>query len=152
MYRKLAISGVSLLALMTLVVSAQVPNGYPNQAFPPPVGTSPTTTAPAYGVPFTWSDGATRREEIELDHKSKELVKKLAKAEGENKEKTKTQLTEILGKQFDVRQKRHQDEIEALEKQLKKLKDLVQKRQENRREIISKRLEQLGREAEGLGW
>lgn len=151
MYRKLAISAVSVLALMTLVVSAQVPNNFPNQ----PLQAQPGAIPQGFPQGALWLDAFSsraRKEEIELDHKSKELVKQLGKAEGENKEKIKTTLTEVLGKQFDARQKRHQDEIEALEKQLKKLKDVVQKRQENRREIISKRLEQLGREAEGLGW
>jgi len=63
----------------------------------------------------------------------------------------KTQLNGILEKQFDLRQKRHQDEIAGLEAKVKKLKGLVEKRQENRREIVSKRLDQILSNAEGLG-
>ena len=91
-------------------------------------------------------------EEFQLAQESEKLVKQLGKAEGENKDKIKSKLTDTLGKQFDVRQKRHEAEIAALEAQIKKLKEMVQKRQENRREIIGKRLDQLVREAEGLGW
>ncbi|HZV03935.1 MAG TPA: hypothetical protein VE999_02495 [Gemmataceae bacterium] len=154
MYRKLVISGVSILAVMTLFASAQQPadlhspNSLPGTYRPGTVWSAPGTVAQGYyGI-----GEVARREEAELAQKSHELVKQLAKAEGEKKEKIKDQLTDTLGKQFDARQKRHQDEIAALEKQIKKLKELVEKRKENRREIISKRLDQLVREAEGLGW
>lgn len=150
MYRKLVISGVSVLGLMTLVVSAQQspnPDQQPSNFVQP--GYQPGQNAPLLGL---YSSRHPRQEELELAHKSEELVKQLAKAEGDKKEKIKDQLTETLGKQFDARQKRHQAELTALEAQVKKLKELVQKRQENRREIIGKRLDQLMREADGLGW
>jgi hypothetical protein len=151
MYRKLVICGVSGLALITLVVSAQepVPGPLPKQPTPSielPYAAGQYTPAPFYSGPKEYG------KEIELVQKSNELVKQLAKAEGENRDKIKAQLTDTLGQQFDARQKRHQKEIQTLEAQLKKLKDTVEKRQENRREIISRRFEQLVREAEGLGW
>ena len=61
-------------------------------------------------------------------------------------------LNDLLEKQFEDRQKKHQAESEALEAQVKKLKELIQTRSENRKEIISRRLEQIVREAQGLGW
>lgn len=91
-------------------------------------------------------------EEFELSRQSETLIKQLGKAEGQDKEKIKTKLNETIDKQFDLRQKRHEAEITALETQLKKLKDMVQKRQENRKEIVGKRYDQLLRESEGLGW
>jgi hypothetical protein len=93
-----------------------------------------------------------RAEELEFARQCESLVKQLAKAEGQDKEKLKAKLTETIDKQFEVRQKRHEAEITALENQLKKLKETVQKRQENRKEIVGKRYEQLIRESEGLGW
>ena len=63
-----------------------------------------------------------------------------------------TKLTDNLGKQFDLRQKRHGLEIEALEAQVKKLRELVRKRQESREDIISRRVDQIIRETDGLGW
>jgi len=65
---------------------------------------------------------------------------------------TRTKLAEVLGNQFDLRQVRHGLEIEALETQVRKLRELVRRRQERREEIISRRVEQIVREAEGLGW
>jgi hypothetical protein len=150
MYRKLAISGVSILAVMTLVVSAQQPvviQSQPSDTLPP----LPPQPGQVWEGSISYRRGA-QGEEIELTQKTQELVKQLAKAEGEKKDRIKEQLTDTLGKQFDARQKRHQNEIAVLEKQLKRLRDLVDKRQENRREIVSKRLDQLVREADGLGW
>jgi hypothetical protein len=63
-----------------------------------------------------------------------------------------TKLSKTLGDQFDFRQKRHNLEIDALERQVVKLKELVRKRQESRTEIISRRVEQIQREVDGLGW
>jgi len=74
-----------------------------------------------------------------------------AKSDAE-KDKLKSQLSEILEKQFDFRQRRHESEIAELEAQVRRLRELVQKRQENRREIIAKRLDVIVRDAEGLGW
>ena len=74
-----------------------------------------------------------------------------AKSDAE-KVKLKSQLSEVLEKQFDSRQRRHEHEIGELEAQVRTLRELVQKRQENRREIIAKRLDVIVRDAEGLGW
>ena len=79
--------------------------------------------------------------------------RKLGEAKSDSdRSKIKEDLSQILEKQFDLRQKRHLDEIKSLEAKVKKLKELVDKRQENRREIVSKRLDQILSDAEGLGW
>jgi flagellar motility protein MotE (MotC chaperone) len=82
-----------------------------------------------------------------------QLAQQLAAAKSDSeREKTKGQLAEVLEKQFDQRQKRHEEEIKQLEEQLKKLKNLVDKRQENRHQIIGDRLNQIVRDSQGLGW
>ncbi len=98
---------------------------------------------------FKSATGAERQ----LVSRVEELAKKLgaAKSESERSE-IKTELSQNLEKQFNLRQKRHHDEIAALEAKVKQLKDLVEKRQENRRDIIAKRLDQILSNAEGLGW
>jgi hypothetical protein len=63
--------------------------------------------------------------------------------------KLKAKLGEILEKQFDLKRRRHEAELEA---QVKKLKDMVRVRGENRRQIISERLVRILRDAQGLGW
>jgi hypothetical protein len=172
MVRKLVFSAVFVLGLVTLAVSAQQPpsnneagsQGRQSQAHTP-LDSLPTQPTPPPGFPNRFAGQKAlgqldwvavprgmQAENASLAHQSEALVHQLAKAKGEDREKVKTKLAEALEKQFDLRQKRHQAEIAALEAQVNQLKELVQKRQENRREIISKRLDQLVRDAEGLGW
>jgi hypothetical protein len=106
-----------------------------------------------FGTTYTLSSASTRNAESQLVHRVQELTKKLGEAKSESeRSEIKTELSQNLEKQFGLRQKRHQEEIAALEAKVKKLKDLVEKRQENRREIIAKRLDQVLSNAEGLGW
>jgi hypothetical protein len=91
----------------------------------------PTATAFS-GRNVIWSSSGHSAEENALSRKSEDLAKKLvaSKSEGE-KSKLEGELTEVVEKQFDLRQKRYTDEIETLEAKIKKLKSLVEKRQEN---------------------
>jgi hypothetical protein len=92
-------------------------------------------------------------QESTLAHEADELKHRLESATSDaQRSDARTKLAENVGKQFDLRQKRHGLEIEALEAQIKKLRELVQKRQESRSEIISRRVDQIVRESEGLGW
>jgi hypothetical protein len=103
----------------------------------------------------TASPALKRLAEVEaaLAWRANELIKVLESADTDAKrDDFKAQLRETLGSQFDIRQQRHGLEIEALEAQVKKLKELVQKRQENRVEIISHRLDQIVRNSQGLGF
>jgi hypothetical protein len=84
---------------------------------------------------------------------TEKLARQLAKAKTEGeRENLRGKLNDLLEKQFDERQKKHKAESEALETQVKKLKDLIATRNENRKEIINRRLEQIVRDAQGLGW
>ena len=94
-----------------------------------------------------------KTEEAAFEHQVNSLIRQLSIADSDvRRDDIKTKLSEALGKQFDVRQKRHGLEIETLEARVKKLKQLVQKRQENREEIISRRLDQIVRDSQGLGF
>jgi hypothetical protein len=86
-------------------------------------------------------------------HETDQLIRQLGEAKSDSdRDKLKAKLGEVLEKQFEHRQKRHEGEIAELEAQIKKLKELVGRRLENRREIIARRLEQVLRESQGLGW
>jgi peptidoglycan hydrolase CwlO-like protein len=92
-------------------------------------------------------------EEMGLAHRADQLIHQLEAAGTDvQRSEIKAKLSEILSKQFDARQKRHRQEIEALEAKVTKLKELVRKRQESREEIVTRRLEQLMRDTQGLGW
>ena len=117
-------------------------------------GAGRSARSPDHGLqrraPILW---AISGEEAGLSHQAEQLAQQLAAAKSDSdREKIKGQLAETLEKQFDQRQKRHEEEIKSLEAQIKKLKDLVDKRQENRREIVSARLNQIVKESQGLGW
>ncbi len=122
----------------------------------PAVNVSPPrsySTSTIYGVRPWVARMDYSNEEASIAQEANNLARQLGEAKSDaDREKLLTKMGEILGKQFDERQKRHEGEIKELEAQVKKLKDLVSKRQENRREIISKRMEQVVREAQGLGW
>jgi hypothetical protein len=103
-----------------------------------------------YGDAFM---GGLGGEEAGLANEAGVLIRKLEAADSDTaRAEIKTQMSANLGKQFDARQKRHDQEIKALEAKVKKLKELVSKRQESREEIISRRLEQVLRDSQGLGW
>jgi hypothetical protein len=159
------------LVVTTLVVSAlaqQPDSGSPRPNVPGRTAFEYTYTAPDGritsrslpsnpAVPLTnyalgWVMSAPQ-EEVNLANEANQLIQQLGEAKSDSdRDKIKTKLSEVLEKQFDQRQKRHEQEIEHLEAQIKKLKDLIQKRQENRREIIARRLDQILRESQGLGW
>jgi hypothetical protein len=91
--------------------------------------------------------------EAELERRVDDLSRELGSTESDQRRREiRATLGEILGKQFDLRQKRHIDEIERLEPRIKKLRQLVQKRQESRTEIIAHRLDQIVRDSQGLGF
>jgi hypothetical protein len=108
------------------------------------------TTGVQNGLHTVWSYGG---EEAGLAGEAGELVRKLEAADSDTaRTEIKSKLAANLGKQFDARQKHHEQEIKALEAKVKKLKDIVSKRQESREQIIAQRVEQMLRESQGLGW
>jgi hypothetical protein len=134
-------------------VSSPFSIGQPAATTPPPGGPR------GYGVPGTfgnhfWADSSHGAgEEANLSRQAEQLARRLADAKSDSdRDKIKGDLRDVLEKQFELRQRRHEQEIEALEAQVKKLKDLVRRRSDNRREIVAKRLDQILSEAEGLGW
>jgi hypothetical protein len=149
--------GLTVLTVAALAQQQSAAPGQPREEKSPYPTTKPSEPGASRGTWLTTPGYAAARtlqtEEAELARQADDFVRQLADARAEaDREKIKARLQEVLEKQFDLRQKRHMSEIEALEDQVKKLRELVQKRQENRREILSKRLDQLQREAQGLGW
>jgi len=149
--------GVTCLALGS---GAQQPPPVPTPAPAAPViyGQSGTTVLqPGTGVytgRLATTDGTTTLwMTAGHDHETMKLAKDLAAAKSDSeKDKIKDKLLDALNKAFDQRQKHQEKEIEALEKQVAKLKEMVSKRQEAKKEIIADRVKQLEREAKGLGW
>jgi hypothetical protein len=160
MYHKFSLGLAVALGLSTLVATAIAQVGLDRK----PADLAPLQTHPI-GTPLS-GDFATggfsfsgqgphgaSAEELSLSIEADQVVRQFGQAKtADDKDKLKVKLTQVLDKQFDQRQRRHESEIEALEAQVKKLKELIRLRNEMRREIVAKRSEQLLRDAEGLGW
>lgn len=108
------------------------------------------------GYAAAWS----RSSESPLQHSNAELEGQIGAltsrygeiADEDELQKAKTELAELLTKQFEIQQQIREEEVGQLESRVKKLRGLIDKRKEARQSIIEKRLDQLLREAEGLGW
>jgi hypothetical protein len=158
----IVVAGTASLAVSAPGQDLRPPQPPPAPATLPPGAAAYTLTAPEpllapagnYSLDTVYRISRDQtHEEASLAQKATSLAKQLGTVKSDDdRDKLKTELSTVLEKQFDLRQKRHQKEIDSLETQVKKLKNLVDKRQENRREIIAKRLEQIQREADGLGW
>ncbi len=86
-----------------------------------------------------------------------DAVRTLLKTYGESEvdsERTKTaeELTQVVGQQFDLRQKSREAELNQLEEKLRKLRGIHARREQERDTIIRARVQQLLREQDGLGW
>jgi hypothetical protein len=62
------------------------------------------------------------------------------------------QLSEVISQQFDLRQQMRENELTALEEQVRRLRELHNKRTTQKDKIVKDRVEQLLRDADGLGW
>jgi hypothetical protein len=169
----LAIAALTGLAVVSSWAQDNVPNDLllppptadaPNGFFPPAAGNPGSGEGPRPGDLYVPADDGSPfnrslrqyRAALDLQPPAEDLsalLRQLQAAEAEEERSAlETKLSETLGRQFDARQKRHEQQISQLEAQLKKLRDLVNKRQANRSQIISLRLEQMLRETQGLGW
>jgi hypothetical protein len=103
-----------------------------------PVPAFPTTNP--YG-PYQWHPEAAQ------------LAQQYVKSEKDgDKREIRRKLTHVLTQQFDQHLEQQKKELEALEKQIDRLRSVLEKRRENKEKIIDRRIEQLVQEAEGLGW
>ncbi len=99
---------------------------------------------------FEASDGLVQ---VELSRRAEALVSQYGEtSEDAQRQKIKTDLSEILAEQFNLQQKIREDEVTQIEARVKKLRELIEKRKAAQKSIIENRLEQLLRDAEGLGW
>lgn len=93
------------------------------------------------------------QEERDLEIKTHDLVVRYKEMKNEVERKALfDDLSEVVTKQFNLRQKSRNDELKQLEEQLKKLQAIQEKRESARAEIIGERVNQLLLESEGLSW
>lgn len=148
-------------AVVAAIAVACGTKAQPKNPMPAPVaGSAAPTTPPAGGKPtgITAKTDPGRPGEALVyqfpdttDADALKLAQQIAnsKIDGERIE-LEQKLRELLTKQFDDRQRRHEQEIVQLETQVKRLKELIQKRHEKKAEIIDERAKQVIRDAQGL--
>jgi hypothetical protein len=104
-------------------------------------------------VPLDKAQRQLAQADHELSRKSEQLAAQYGGAkEDDKKSQLRTELRETLEKQFQLQEKRREQELVKIEERLKSLRELMQKRKDARQAIIDRRLDQLLRDAEGLGW
>jgi vancomycin resistance protein YoaR len=110
----------------------------------------------AYSVPIVENDPEMAKlaeSESELAHSADEILSQYIAAEkADDQKRLKSEMRDMLAKQFDVQRQRRELELSSIEARVKKLHEQIKKRSEARETIIDRRLEQLTNEAEGLGW
>ena len=83
------------------------------------------------------------RADMELELQSRELATQYHSASKEDREKIKTQIVELVNKQFDVRQQRRTLELKRMEDELKRLREALDRRTKARKELVEKRVSDL---------
>ena len=83
------------------------------------------------------------KEDDDLDRQTREVAMRHRRAPTEERVKIKQQLTDLVGKQFEVRQQRRMLELKRVEEELKRLREAIDRRKEARDSLVNKRVQQL---------
>lgn len=83
------------------------------------------------------------KEDNDLEGQTWELGMRYRRAPSEERAKIKQQLTELAGKQFEVRQQRRLLELKRLEEEIKRLREAIDRRKEARDSLVNKRIQQV---------
>jgi len=91
-------------------------------------------------------------EDHRLQQKIDQKVRRCKKAEGQERERLRDEIGELLAKQFEVRQKTRAWRLEELERQIKKLRKELERREDNRKKLIDRELNHRLGKADNLRW
>lgn len=108
---------------------------------------------PPFGGPMPPDDPEMRellKQDTELDRQSHDVATAFRRARGEERDKLKAELVQLVGKHFEVRQKRRELQLKRMEEELKRLRDAIGERNESRESIIGNRLREMIGEARNL--
>ena len=92
------------------------------------------------------------KQEIDLDHQTKDLVDDYRQAPASKRGDLKTQVEKLVDQQFEVRQQRRQLELKRFEEELQRLRDAIEKRSKARKQIVEKRVVELLGQEEDVGF
>ena len=86
---------------------------------------------------------ALNEHDAELDQQAHEMAARLREARGEERPRLKMQLTELVNRQFDVRQKRRELQLKRMEEELKRLRETIAKRNDSRDSIVENHIREM---------
>jgi hypothetical protein len=82
-------------------------------------------------------------QDAELERQTFQTAEQVRRAGGDERDRLKTQLAELVNKHFNVRQKRRELQLKRMEDELKRLRDAISQRNESRGSIVKNRLAEL---------
>jgi hypothetical protein len=83
------------------------------------------------------------RQDTEMDHKTHELSIRVRESRGEDRNKIKAELSELVNKHFDVRQKRRELQLKRMEDELQRLREAISTRNKSRESIVTNHIKEL---------
>jgi hypothetical protein len=83
------------------------------------------------------------KEDMELDHATRELAMRCRQAPKEQSAEMKKQLQQVVEKQFEVRQERRNLELKRLDTEIQRLREAIERRTKARDKIVEQRLSDL---------
>ncbi len=81
--------------------------------------------------------------DMDLERQTRELAMQYRQAPTDERAKLKAQVTELVGKHFDVRQQRRALELKRLEAELQRLREASDRRQKAREKLVGQRVDDL---------
>jgi hypothetical protein len=82
-------------------------------------------------------------QDAELERQTFQMADQVRRARPEDREKLTAQLTELVNKHFDVRQKRRGLQLKRMEEELQRLRDAIKERNDSRASIVKERMTEL---------
>jgi hypothetical protein len=83
------------------------------------------------------------RKDSEMDRQTMDLAAKFRQSSGEDRDKLKTQIADLVAKHFDVRQERRKLQLKRMEEELKRLREAITKRDGSTDTIVKNRISEL---------
>ena len=83
------------------------------------------------------------RQDMEMEHKTHELAMRIRESRGDERTKQKSELTELVNKHFDVRQKRRELQLKRMEDELQRLREAISSRNKSRESIVTNHMKEL---------
>jgi hypothetical protein len=146
-------SGVLLAFVAVALAQQETPPATQSRSVLPG-GAAPA--APGYSTRVRTYPSQTAVVQVQVPHsepKVNELVRKWKAAEDDDaREKAQDEIRAALKEAFESRLTAHEQQIQELELEVKRLREQLERRREKQDEIVDFRLQQVLREAQGLGW